>query len=242
MFLDEGFGIEARFKQGRWEEHLNKSKLFISDSLMRIGKVQSILVLGAGRLYDCDLHVLSMFCDEIILIDADPRSVASWPKKVGEARVSALCKDVTGVFHSWGQTLRNGGGEFLDPTEPAFPKADIIISLNLKSQLSVLFREYVGKSILELETRLQRNHYLDVFKQSEKACLFLHDLSYSYLRDGLAIERESLDIAPIEMDAEFSEILTREWVWNLEEGKIVHDVIGRAFARAAVKSTESQKR
>lgn len=231
IFLDEGYGIEARYKKGGWEDHLAKSKLFIADSLIRIGKVKSILVLGAGRLYDCDLEILSEFCEEIILLDADPRAASSWPKKVGKTSVVSICKDATGVFESWGEGVKKGSSDFPSPRVPNFPEADLIISLNLKSQLSVLFREYIQRSKLDLETRLQADHCESVLKQSSRASIFLYDRSYKYLRGGVVIESESLDISPLEVNDSWNEILKRDWSWNLEEGRIIHDVVGRAFVR-----------
>jgi hypothetical protein len=231
VFLDEGYGIEARYKKGGWEDHLAKSKLFIADSLLRIGRVKSILVLGAGRLYDCDLDVLSEFCEEILLLDADPRAVSSWPKRAGKAKVLPICKDATGVFESWRERVKKGSSDFPSPEVSPFPEADLIISLNLKSQLSVLFREYIQGSKLDLETRLQADHCESVLKQSRKASIFLYDRSYKYLRDGVVIESESLDLSPLKVDDSWNEILKRDWSWNLEEGRIIHDVVGRAFLR-----------
>lgn len=231
IFLDEGFGIEARYKRGGWEEHLSKSKLFIADSLAKIGSVDSILILGAGRLYDCDLELISKFTGEIILLDADPRAVASWPKKVGKTKVYSLCLDATGVFENWRELLVKGSKNFLNPDSPSFPQSDMVISLNLKSQLSVLFREYVGRSVPDLEARLQENHVLDVFNQSRKAALFLYDSYYRYKKDGFIFEEESLDLAPINLKKGWREILKRDWIWDLEKEKILHNVVGKAYIR-----------
>ena len=225
MFLDEGFGIEARYKSGSWEQHLVKSKLFVAEFLANLGKVGSILILGAGRLYDCDLEVLANFTEKIILLDADPRAKNAWPKSVKGIPVHALCQDVTGVFKRW------KCGDYSVPKEPNFPRADIIISLNLKSQLSVLFREYIGSKKIELETKLQKQHAEDVFRMASKGAVFIYDDSYKYLKDGLAIETESLDLSPIEVPPDWKEVMSREWDWELEKEKIIHKVLGMGYTK-----------
>lgn len=223
VFLDEGFGIEARYKSGAWDQHLSKSKLLVAEFLAKVGNVKSILILGAGRLYDCDLEMLSSFTEKIILLDADPRAKNSWPKSVRGVTVQGLCQDVTGVFREW------KCGDYILPKEPNFPSADIIISLNLKSQLSVLFREYLGSKNQSLEAKLQALHVNDVFKMAKKGVIFIYDDSYRYLKDGVTIETESLDLSPIDILEHWKEILFREWDWELEKGKIIHKVIGRGF-------------
>jgi hypothetical protein len=35
----------------------------------------------------------------------------------------------------------------------------------------------------------------------------------------------------LKVDDSWNEILKRDWTWNLEEGRIIHDVVGRAFLR-----------
>jgi len=229
VFINEGFGIEARFKTGVWEEHLNKTKLLIADFLRTLGGVESILVLGAGRLYDCDLEILSQFTKKIILLDADPRARASWPRFVNSVPVDAICSDVTGVFNVWAENIRKNVNEFSFPSEPTYPKADLIISLNLKSQLSVLFRELVGRSIPELEAKLQAKHASDVFKQARRGALLIYDEKYEYLSDGVSVERGSLDLSPIVIPSGWKEILNRKWDWELEKGKIAHHVVGRGL-------------
>lgn len=130
-------------------------------------------ILGAGRLLDIDHDWLTSSFECIHLVDYDPGCRAVW-KKLQNAggsrcRVNFHHIDVTGVLEHWTEILKHGlkvsdpAGQLpgllamLMPSGPAagmLPRTDVIISLNLLSQLPLYWRDRViqvarGAGILE---------------------------------------------------------------------------------------------
>lgn len=154
-----GYGIEARYSRcGKfWDKHLENTKEFIRGEIS--AGSESLLVLGAGRLFDYPVeHIPS----SITLVDADPAALRISKKKLG-GKAECICTELTGTLSDWQRSLAKCIksnptpdilSKFLRDLElnqcPALPRADTVISLNLLGQIPVYWREFVGNQILQL--------------------------------------------------------------------------------------------
>lgn len=153
-----GVGIEARSVRCRsfWEAHLESSRRFVLRSVTGLPPGRRIAVLGAGRLLDVPLAELLDHGFEVHLFDVDPGCERVWRRMARGRSVQAHIVDLTGSFVVWTRELaarvkqRPARGEveqFLSELQPVKPPPlagfDIVISLNLLSQLPVYWRDRV---------------------------------------------------------------------------------------------------
>lgn len=117
-FLSSGFGIARRRSKlsPYWEPHLEHSKKLEREWLKDLSpilkdKPSSLLILGAGHLYDCELSSLAQEFSSITLIDANPVCARTWRKH--QAQLSSQCCidfsviEMTGVLKNWRTKLNN---------------------------------------------------------------------------------------------------------------------------------------
>ncbi len=146
-----GRGIERRAKKmaAYWDPHLQRSKQAQQRwALATTGR--EVAILGAGRLMDVDIDALGKSFQTLWLIDADPISVTTWRNLQVPVRWDLA--DVSGVQKTWTLNMERVTGsweKFLDAIESLpcladcyFPaKADGVISLNLLSQIPVVWQD-----------------------------------------------------------------------------------------------------
>ncbi len=169
LFRDQD-GIMRRYiqEQEQWKDHLDFSKQFIEKTVTRL-QPTTVAVLGSGWLLDAPLEFLSQHCKEVHLYDIrHPKPVAHNMKKYRNVELFEM--DITGGMIEYVYTLMRTSG---DLTAAKFPEilftpnkqADLIVSLNILSQLDSLVADYLKNrfdikeaALLELRKKIQQNH------------------------------------------------------------------------------------
>lgn len=169
ILTQQGIGIRRRAKllKEHWAPHISACLKLIENWAQTIpANSHSLIIVGAGALHDVDLWSLSKRFTTITLLDADPRCVPVWQKVQTELpNVGYQLGDVTGLLHPWTEYLvqnlqQNSGGwpEALRLLKefPRLPHASLfaqdpvplaVLSLNILSQLPIIWREIVEESL-----------------------------------------------------------------------------------------------
>ena len=260
-FLDVGFGIDlrsCRFREA-WAHHLVRTRSFINEATKEGG--DEVVVLGVGRLRDCPLAELVERFSQVILIDVDPRVIAWCRGAVRRFGGRVFCEetDVTGVFGEWSEALKAIKGEGEEQVSGYLGKVvapkrwwsdDTVISLNLLSQIGVMWRDRV-EGILGPDTaqmgnvaeatssaiaRLERAHSLGL-AAAERSVLVADRFFYSahQRRGPWEVEDALYGLWPEQLPGR-RDWLRGSWLWQLvppdgerEGEEIVHEVWARAF-------------
>ncbi len=167
-YVSMGLGIQARFNRCRleWAPHLRCSREFVERATREVSGGE-VAVLGAGRLLDIDIDVLTQRFSSVRLYDYDLSTVSWWNKAHSAAypRVSYHLTDLTGSMSTWTQKLRELLArcdqrsigdvshelmEVLYGLRIATPtlSADTMISLNLLGQLGVYWSDRVEALVI----------------------------------------------------------------------------------------------
>lgn len=169
-FIQQGIGIRRRaklFKQ-HWSTHISSCLNSIENWAQNIPpQSHSLMIVGAGSLNDLNLWALSQRFTSITLLDADPKCIALWKKVQGALpNIRYQLGDITGLLNPWTeylvQNLQQSSADWLEalrllkefprlphvpfPTGEAGPLA--VLSLNILSQLPIIWREIIEKSLV----------------------------------------------------------------------------------------------
>ncbi len=184
-FLKDSQGIMNRYinVNGAWEDHLNRSRQFILNSLT--GKsINNLAVYGSGWLLDFPLEEIAHRTGHIRLYDlAHPSQIVHRIRKF--SNVTAVTSDITGgaIIAAY-NAVRMFKKKSIKPSpeqlcsgafEPDL-KPDYAVSLNIFSQLGDFVTSYLGKHIplnseeIDRITRLLQESHLRLL-QPGKSCL-----------------------------------------------------------------------
>ncbi|UUX50991.1 hypothetical protein NUH88_04690 [Nisaea acidiphila] len=169
-FLRECVGIESRYRRNRsnWAPHLERSRKLILGAAERCESRDTVLIFGAGLLYDVPLSGLLGRFDKVILADLLFMGPARRAARENP-RLELVTLDVTASLAA----LAEGRTEVGSP--PAYlddPTISLVVSANVLSQLPIVPNEYLeerfGQSDAaaeELGRKLIRAHldYLAAF-------------------------------------------------------------------------------
>ena len=266
-FLSEGYGIEARYRRCRkfWSKHLELSKAFQRRALDDSDK--RLAILGVGRLLDVEYPAQSI--ERIELFDADPGCRRAWEtlaKRLrGKVEVGQHFSDLTGCIDVWSARL----AALQRPLERSelkrllislaseqleafpLPKVDVVVSLNLISQIPIYWRERILAAAPHLAedreieqaldsslAQLQRHHLRTLEKSGAKKIVVIGDEEFLYYKKDLSpwqTERalffsESIALKGYDLTAEES------WLWHIAPQGIefpdygaIHRVVARTF-------------
>lgn len=144
------------------------------------------MVLGPGRLLDVPVADVAARFGEIRLIDADPSARSAWrnlrQRLSPDQKLLEAIDDVSGTMAKWtaavtsfvkGRSAPDPSGlanllESLQPAEKKLPNAEVVVSLNLLSQIGVYWRDRVENLLLE-SWRTETNEQGEFAPQLEKA-------------------------------------------------------------------------
>lgn len=146
-------GIMRRMlrEEGGWQNHLVNSSEYIREAV-KIYKPKTVRILGSGWLLDVPIKFLEENCDKIILTDiTHPNQVLNRYSDIKKIVFEAM--DITGNLvelvyqqrkksyshQNFIQSIQNSSN--LDFNE------DLVISLNLTSQLSIFITDYLSKQV-----------------------------------------------------------------------------------------------
>ncbi len=153
-YLREAIGLKCRYKRhpARWQPHLERTRQFVLSAAVKCRNRGRVVILGSGLLLDVPLDALSAMFRDVVLIDiVCLPEIRRRIKRYGN--VSSFQGDVTGIVETLYQNVSCGRRElpFVAPVLPWIDKdTDLVISLNVLSQLMVVPRMYVLKKLPEI--------------------------------------------------------------------------------------------
>lgn len=199
-YLRELIGMAARYRRCRtaWQPHLDHCKDWIIQAME--GQRGRVVVLGSGLLYDVPLKALSEHFDDVVLVDI--LHMPGVRKAVRRfANVTLMTRDITGFIET--QSL---------PERPDMPLegADLVISLNVLSQLAVLPRAYAHLDRAACRALMQT--HLDALAQASGRVCLITEVEQRLCLGGEVIEKEQPLAGVVIPDA--LKARATGWDWN----------------------------
>jgi hypothetical protein len=218
-YLHELIAIAARHRRCRaaWADHLARSRTAVVAAVGRTPLRRTAIVLGSGPLLDLPLADLAAAFERVVLIDAVHPLAARWRAR-RYRNVELRTADVSGVIEAL--RVRRPGDALPTPRPCAAlhqPDVDLIISLNLLSQLGVLPEEWLRRrggaaaaaQAAAFGALVTQAHLDDLARCRATVCL-ISDIEWLRVDPaGRIVERGSsiFDVAPPEP--------AEEWLWSI---------------------------
>ncbi len=151
-YLKELIAIQARYKRvaPAWQSHIQQCDMMIRLVVEQCNSRHKVVVLGSGLLIDVPLRLLSEKFEQVVLIDLIELPLAR-RKASAFKNVKFISVDISGVIEALVSQNNSLGVEqqILPEPELSLPTeatdADLVISLNLLSQLPFAPLEYLQK-------------------------------------------------------------------------------------------------
>jgi hypothetical protein len=225
-YKTELVAIGARHRRCRaaWAPHLAQSRQAIERAVERPASRRTVVVLGSGRLLDVPLELLARSFRRVVLVDTiHPLSARLRTRRYPNVELAAA--DVSGVL---AELVRAKPGDALPAPRPFAPihepDVDLVISLNLLSQLGVLPEEWLEPRIgadkaARLSAALTKAHLDDLARCRATVCL-IADVEWRHVAgDGAIRERASsiYDVPPPNAD--------EEWTWKIAPAPEIDPVL-----------------
>ena len=154
-YLFDIIALRGRYQRNRaaWRPHLENTRAFLLAAADRCERRDAVAVYGAGLLLDVPLAELAARFKEVYLLDiVFLREVRRKARRYGN--VTLVQHDTTNVAEALCHGIGQGSRELPEPS-PAPPecvrRADLVISLNLLSQLALMPRHYADTKIDDLD-------------------------------------------------------------------------------------------
>lgn len=220
-------GARQRRCRAAWADHIARSRGAILDAIRLAKRRRTAVVLGSGRLLDVPLAELARDFERVILVDA----LHPWISRLHARRyanVELQTADVTGTIATLN---RLEPGDTLPATRRLAlfddPDVDLVVSLNLLSQLGVLPAQWIERRLGEnsaptaeaFAASLTRSHLDDLARCAAAVCL-ITDIEAQYIGpDGTTIDRHSsiYDVLPPPS--------MTEWIWPIAPAPEDHPTI-----------------
>jgi hypothetical protein len=148
-YLRELMGIRGRAWRcwDAWKPHLEKSKAIIRQATAQCSQRRKAVILGSGMLYDVPVEELSASFREVLLVDI-VHPLKNWLPSFRHKNLRRITADVTETAEEVFRVAKLAGGD-LPRTEPSLflddPEVDLVVSLNLLSQVPVIPTEYLER-------------------------------------------------------------------------------------------------
>lgn len=170
-YASEQTYIAQRMQQeeGGWQSHLNNSKKFIAEFIKEKSS-KSINILGSGWLLDVPIDSIIEQFDRIVLTDIyHPKQIINKYSKFTniEFRTADLTNGVVDLTYSLNKRNFNFE-EYITKIKTIKPnnyEEDLIVSINLMSQLSIFITDYLpnkvtlnNNQLVEIASAIQLNH------------------------------------------------------------------------------------
>ncbi len=218
-FLTEAIAMEARAKrcQATWQAHYQRCQKVILDASKRAVQKRTVLILGAGSLYDIPLGILSAQFERVILVDLVFLKSAHQQVQYFN-NVELIEHDITESLERImiGLPFVETPISWLED-----PHIDLVISLNLITQLPLIPVRWLMKhfevsdqegEILGKQLILAHLHYLQSFHG--EVCLIADREGIEFNAQGDEIERFD-PWWDIEAPEVFSPKAEYSWQWEL---------------------------
>jgi hypothetical protein len=201
-----------------WKPHLEKSKSVIRAAMEHCRERRKAVILGSGMLYDVPVDELSESFREVLLVDI-VHPLKNWLPSIRHKNLRCVTADVTGRAEEVFRVAKLTGTT-LPRTEPSLllddPEVDLVVSLNLLSQLPVIpttYLERVGvhppEAIQAFTQHLIASHlaYLQRFECTVALITDVEKLTLN--RAGTIIGKSSL-LRGLELPCD-----GESWIWQL---------------------------
>lgn len=202
--------IEARVKrcQKAWQPHLDKCKSLILEQAEKLPQGSSIMILGSGGFHDVPINRLLALGHHMTCVD-----IIHLPKtKKTFKQVTFIERDVTGLNESLYHAVNKNGRVGPAATWELIKTPDLIISLNLLSQLALKMVTYAEDHHHDLGVLFQDNVLKDHLAWLEKQktnVLLISDIAREYYEGEVLLE--SFPSLPAFILPDPSEA----WAWNI---------------------------
>lgn len=185
-YVREAIAIDARYARCRdaWAYHLDKCQQHILTAAASLAPGSTVMIIGSGALHDVPLKGLMERGHSLILVD-----IVHLPKvrKFCKGRVQLIEQDVTGwvrpLFH------KKSIAEICD----SLPEADLVISLNILSQLPLNLLKYATRHHIPLPDDFVQNiteDHLKMLSAVASQTLLISDLERSYKKGSELLKKE----------------------------------------------------
>jgi hypothetical protein len=176
-YLREMIGLEVRHRRcrGPWQPHLQKCRDWIIQAMDDCDKRSKVVVLGSGLLNDGPLKELAQGFEQVVLVDIlHMPSVRKAIRPFDNVHLDE--RDVTGFVAPLYYHGRLGAPlSAPDSANMDCEDADLVISLNILSQLAVLPMAYAEKKRLplaqDIPARLLGAHLEALANSAGRVCL-----------------------------------------------------------------------
>ena len=148
-YLRELMAIRGRARRcwNAWKPHLEKSKATIRRAIGSCQQKRKAVILGSGMLYDVPVEELSTSFREVLLVDI-VHPLENWLPSLRYKNLRRVTAEVTCTADEVFRVAKLPGAT-LPRTEPSLflddPEVDLVVSLNLLSQLSVIPTTYLER-------------------------------------------------------------------------------------------------
>tara|TARA_R110002096_G_scaffold436105_1_gene668005 strand:+ start:6842 stop:7597 length:756 start_codon:yes stop_codon:yes gene_type:complete len=188
-YVREAIAIEARYKRcaGDWQPHLEKCKSLILAGVGRLPAGSTVMILGSGGLHDVPVEVLldrglHVTCVDIVHL---PKVENSYPG------ITFVTRDITGMIEPLFNAVKKGTRVQADPEWEFLRAPDLIISLNLLSQLAMKLVDYAQTYGDDLGVNFSDNilkAHVDWLRNQQTNTLLISDISRDYYQGQRLVE------------------------------------------------------
>jgi len=220
-YLDEAVAMRGRYRLNRaaWRSHLDNTRRFVLAVAEKIRNRSKVVILGSGLLLDVPLAELSAMFRNVILMDIVCLPEVRRQIK-GYGNISFIEHDVTNIAERLYTNRQQGIHELpkavLAPSDIE-KNADLVISLNILSQLWVVPRTYAATQrpglphdqVEDWCRQIVESHYASLRSMSCDVCLVADHEFVKRDHGGSIISRASTiyNLVLPEPDA--------SWTWNI---------------------------
>ncbi len=257
-YLKMGLALEHRAQTLApfWAEHFNRTRAAQARWAERAGG-EWLTVLGAGRLLDFNRMALLPRFKKLRLVDADRRCQTVW-KELPQA-TDLVCVDISGCLNGWIEGLQRTNRPWPETlalvraqraTKAYCPPSDAVLSLNILSQLQIVWQEAVASYVQRRfgckfvdrhegdwldalrpgKQALVEQHLLSLERSNATHVMLITDLEYLDYK-GVAFRREHWVPPPLEWSYADGWRTAAEIVWQRAPALEGVDLGDAAFAR-----------
>ncbi|NOU19063.1 MAG: hypothetical protein HOO91_16015 [Bacteroidales bacterium] len=221
-FLSGQSGIMRRMlrEEGGWQSHLVKSSEYIQLAV-KDQHPKSIRILGSGWLLDVPMQFLIERCERIILTDIiHPNQIINKYSRYKNVEFETI--DITGgiVDLIYNQKKKDfEGNEFIQrisTIKPPIFSEDMIVSVNLLSQLSIILTDYLAKKVkltdaqaIVITEEIQKKH-IEMLPIGKSVLIFDYEEEY-HDEDGKLIGSKPTVYTTISEGIE-----KKGWSWHFD--------------------------
>ena len=237
-YLRESISIESRHRRCReaWREHLENSRRQILSAAETLKPGSHIVIMGSGALHDVPVEGLRERGLRLSLVDI-VHLPAIKKRYAVDDHIHFVTADVTGkVAPIFAQ------GSLDDGTPPALElvsRPDLVVSLNILSQLAILPLKYLEKMGEKVPPDFAEEimlAHLDWLEHFGCPVVLMSDIERLYLENDKILERE--DALPENVTRKLGPPL-EEWIWRIAPpGELDRKIEVRHRVRCWLRGTE----